>query len=39
MKLAIGTIEDADKHTFWPVLVDPTTIADPSDTIPGPEFP
>jgi phosphatidylserine/phosphatidylglycerophosphate/cardiolipin synthase-like enzyme len=39
MKLAVGTLVNVDKSTFWPVLVDPTTFSDPNPTSPGPEDP
>ena len=37
IKLAVGTLENLEKSTFWPILVDPTTFSDPNPTLPGPE--
>jgi phosphatidylserine/phosphatidylglycerophosphate/cardiolipin synthase-like enzyme len=38
LQLAVGTAIDLYKEPFWPVLVDPTSSADPSSK-PGPEYP
>jgi phosphatidylserine/phosphatidylglycerophosphate/cardiolipin synthase-like enzyme len=37
IKLAVGTLVNIEKSTFWPVLVDPTTFSDPNPNLPGPE--
>jgi phosphatidylserine/phosphatidylglycerophosphate/cardiolipin synthase-like enzyme len=37
LTLAIGSLTQLDKSTFWPVLVDPTSFSDPNPTSAGPE--